>query len=134
MKHESLRKSVAALISLPLLVALLATATVAQEPPKQPDDPATAAQVERKKPRGRLPTYFAKVVNTSQREEIYEIQSRYVEQIEKLQQQLKELVAKRDAEVDGVLSTEQMAEVMKLRREREARRKSSDGSSPGRKP
>jgi hypothetical protein len=125
MKQESLRKSVAMLVVIPLLAVLLAAAAPAQEPAKQPDDPAKTTKVERKKPRGRLPTYFGKVVDSSQREEIYEIQSRYAEQIEKLQQELKELLKERDAEVDAVLSPEQMAEVVKLRREREAQRKSN---------
>ena len=125
MKQESLRKSVALLVAIPLLATLLASAAPAQVPAKQPGDPAKTTKVERKKPRGRLPTYFAKVVNTSQREEIYAIQSRYAEQIEKLQQELQELLKERDAEVDAVLSPEQMAEVLKLRRESEARRKSA---------
>jgi hypothetical protein len=125
MKLESLRKSVATLIVLPLIAAWLATATPAQEPDKKAEDPAKATKVERKKPRGRLPMYFAKVVSSAQREEIYEIQSRYAEEIEQLQQQLKDLIAKRDAEVDGVLSPEQMEEVQAMRRERAAQRKSS---------
>jgi hypothetical protein len=125
MKHESLRRPLLTLLVLPLLAAWLASSTPAQEPDKKAEDPAQAAKVERKKPRGRLPMYFAKVVSSEQREEIYEIQARYADQIEKLQEQLNELIAKRDAEVDGVLSAEQLEEVETMRRERSARLKST---------
>ncbi len=89
----------------------------------------------RKKARGRLPRYFAKVVTQQQREDIYEIQARFAARIEELQKQIDALIRQRDQEVEAVLSSEQLAEVRKLREEakkRQAarRRKSSETKQP----
>ena len=126
MKHESLRKLVLGPFSALLLATLLATTTAAQEPPKKsvtepPDKPVASEAKDRKKLRGRLPTYFGKVVSTKQREEIYEIQAKYNEQIEKLKEQLESLTSKRDSEVTEVLTDEQRAEIAKLKAARKSR-------------
>ena len=67
-----------------------------------------------KKPRGRLPAYFAAVVTTKQRETIYEIQATFNAQIEELRQQIATLEAQRNKDVDAVLSPDQMAETLTL--------------------
>lgn len=66
--------------------------------------------------------YFGKVVTQQQREDIYEIQARFAVQIEQLRKQMEELIRKRDAEVEGVLTAEQLAEVKKLKSEAKKRR------------
>ena len=53
-----------------------------------PPPAAAAENGAAKKPRGRLPAYYGKVVTDKQREQIYEIQAKFNEQIAKLQQQL----------------------------------------------
>ena len=71
-----------------------------------------------KKPRGRLPAYYGKVVTDKQREEIYEIQAKFTEQIAKLQEQLAALTVQRDTEIEKVLTDEQRAEIARLKSER----------------
>jgi len=132
MRHESLRRLVVGPITALLLATLLVTAGAAQEPPGQPGaeppgKPAVTAPKERKKPRGRLPAYFSKVVTDKQREEIYEIQAKYNEQIAKLKEQLEELSAKLDSEVEQVLNDEQRVEIAKLKSERRSRRSGAAG-------
>ena len=102
------------------------------KPAKQESKEKPAA---RKKARGRLPRYFAKVVTQKQREDIYEIQARFAARIDELQKQIDELIRQRDQEVEAVLSSDQLAEVRKLREEakkRQAarRRKSSQTKQP----
>ncbi len=92
-----------------------------REPPGNPEVTAK----ERKKPRGRLPAYFSKVVTDKQREVIYEIQAKYNDEIAKLKEQLEELSTKRDSEVEQVLTDEQRAEIAKLKSERQSRRSES---------
>ncbi len=103
-----------------------------EKPAKQESQEKPAA---RKKARGRLPRYFAKVVTQQQREDIYEIQARFAARVEELQKQIDALIRQRDQEVEAVLSSEQLAEVRKLREEakkRQAarRRKSSETKQP----
>lgn len=76
----------------------------------------------RAKPRGRLPSYYGDVVSLDQREKIYSIQSKYEVELAALREQLKALVAKRDAEVEAVLSDEQKEQVKKLAAEAKAER------------
>ncbi|MEX1098135.1 MAG: hypothetical protein WED34_18980 [Planctomycetales bacterium] len=137
--------------SLACLFPLLALVASGQEGPAEPDRQAVAqldravaqAEVEkqapakpaRKEPRGRLPNYYAKAgVNEAQREQIYGIQAKYQGQLAALQQQMRELVAKRDQEIQGVLTEEQRAELKKLedeaakqRAEAAAQRKAAAG-------
>ena len=128
MKHESWQRSVVSSLVALLLTALWTAAAPAQEaaPPGAADQPpaATAAAETNaaKKPRGRLPAYYGKVVTDKQREQIYEIQAKFTEQIVKLQEQLTALAAKRDAEIEQVLTDEQRAEITRLKNERKSRR------------
>ena len=134
MKHESLRNWVLGPLSALLLATLVATTGTAQEPPRKvvtqpPDKPAASESKDRKKLRGRLPAYYGKVVSEKQRKEVYEIQSKYNEQIEKLKEQLASLTSKRDSEVEQVLTDEQRAEVAKLKEARRSRRGSPAAES-----
>lgn len=83
----------------------------------------TTEKKERAKPRGRLPNYFAAVVDGTQRETIYSIQAKYAKQVEDLQRQLEELKTTRDQEVDAVLTPEQLEAVNAKRAEAAAKRK-----------
>ncbi len=130
MRHESLRSWGLVPFSALLLAIALATTGAAQEPPKKgaaapPAKSAASEAKDRKKLRGRLPAYFGKVVSDKQRKEIYEIQSKYNEQIGKLKEQLVSLTSTRDSEVAKVLTDEQRAEIAKLKEARRSRRGSS---------
>jgi Spy/CpxP family protein refolding chaperone len=128
MKHESKRRGVLGSVWIVLVAALLASVAAAQQPPKKPADPppASESQQEAKKLRGRLPAYYGKVVSEKQRTEIYKIQAKYNEQIEKLKKELDSLTDKRNTEVEEVLTDEQRAEVAKMKA---ARRSSSKAST-----
>ena len=73
--------------------------------------------------RQRLPAYFSKVVTAKQRQQIYVIQAGYRKQVERLQEQLSQLLRQRDQEVDLVLSPDQLQQVQTLRAAAAARRK-----------
>ena len=130
MKHESKRTLVLGSLSALLLATMLVTSIPAQPPPRESASkpsgkPAVSASKDRKKPRGRLPAYYGKVVSDEQRQEIYEIQAEYNEQIEKLKEQLASLTAKRDSEVEQILTDTQRSEITKLKQARSSRRKTS---------
>lgn len=148
MKHESLRARVWGLFSVLLVATLLAGPGASQEsgekaaPSKKekaaPSQEAAAESSsepsidlndpkERKRLRVRLPTYYGRVVTDVQRDRIYEIQATFNSQILKLKDQLETLTAKRDSEVEKVLSDEQRAKVASLWKERRAARDGSSG-------
>ena len=150
MRHESHGKTVVQFLITPMLLVLLANVAVAQEGTKEVAKKATGDSVSeqdaktsggttaekteagkkpRKKPRGRLPTYFSRVVTEKQRSEIYDIQAKYADQIAALKKQLDELAETRDTEVDKVLSDEQRAEVTKLRNARAGKKSKTSAES-----
>ncbi len=100
------------------------------QPPKK-EAPATrpTEAKKRKGPRGRLPRYYAKVVTSKQREEIYAIQARYQGEIARLQAEIDKLTEKRDEEVSAVLTDAQREEVAKRREEASKRRRKSRRAS-----
>jgi Spy/CpxP family protein refolding chaperone len=125
MKVTQLKKSLAALLVSAMLLGAVGTFVGIGE---AQDNPAAAAKDEKKpkkraKPRGRLPAYCGKVVDSKQREQIYAIQKSHAVEITKLQAQLKELLSKRNAEVAAVLTTEQQTEVAKLVADAKEKRK-----------
>jgi hypothetical protein len=61
--------------------------------------------------KGRLPAHYAKIVDDAQRQRIYQIQATYGVRIDALQAELDALVAKRDADIRGVLSPEQLRQL-----------------------
>lgn len=79
----------------------------------------------RRSPKGILPAYYGAVVAPDQRERIYAIQQNYAEQIQQLEDQLAALKAKRDKEVEAVLTPEQLAKVKALQDEAKARREAA---------
>jgi Spy/CpxP family protein refolding chaperone len=109
-------------------VLLVAGSPFAQEKadPAKPDAPAR----QRAEARGRLPNYFRQVVTPDQREKIYSIQAKYVEQIAVLEKQIADLEAKRDAEVDTILTPEQREKVKALAEEARKRREAASGDAP----
>lgn len=80
------------------------------------------------KTKGRLPPYFAQVVDAKQREQIYAIQAKYKEQIEKLEADLKAANDKLKEEVEAVLNKEQKEKLDKLRAEAKPRGKAGNAT------
>ena len=64
---------------------------------------------------GRLPRYFSSLVDDEQREEIYQIQAKYREQIAELEQQLAELEMEQLEAMEKVLTTTQRKELASMR-------------------
>ncbi|MHB8973511.1 MAG: hypothetical protein ACYC3X_28035 [Pirellulaceae bacterium] len=126
MKHESMHRGVVGSLVTLLLMSLWTAVAAAQDPPPPgaAAPPAQAAAPENgaaKKPRGRLPAYYGKVVTDKQRAEIYAIQAKFNEEIAKLQEQLTTLSTKRDTEIEKLLTDEQRAEIARFKSERKAR-------------
>lgn len=111
-----------------VLLALFVGTQIPVEPTGAQDEakPVATKKVA-KKPSGRLPNYFATVVDAAQREKVYAIQAQYNGEIKVLRDQITGLTAKRDEEVRGVLSEEQLQKVDALteaaRKRAEERRK-----------
>lgn len=83
------------------------------------------------KPKGRLPNNFTKLdLTTAQREKIYAIQASYEPKIDDLAQQIKELMAQRETDVEGVLTAAQKTKLEEIRtankEKAEARKKELD--------
>jgi Spy/CpxP family protein refolding chaperone len=105
-----------------LLAGLMVVGSpLAQEKPGEAEPPARP----RAQARGRLPNYYRQVVTPDQREKIYAVQAKYVEQIEALEKQILDLEAKRDTEVEALLSPEQKEKVKALREEARKRREAA---------
>ena len=81
-----------------------------------------------------MPAYFGKVVDQSQRQEIYQIQADYKDRIAKLQAALTELVQQRDREILMVLSADQLVELKALQKASRERSKQAakEKKSPNR--
>lgn len=85
-------------------------------------DQTSAAPKQRKKPRGRLPVFYSQVVSGDQREEIYGIQARYQPEMDALVEQLVEMRNQMQAEIQEVLTPEQLERVQQLKDEAKQRR------------
>ena len=77
----------------------------------------------KEKAKGRLPAYYASIVTPTQRDEIYALQARYAQEIDALQEQLAALTKKRDAEIESVLTDEQLQQVRQARSNASKKRK-----------
>lgn len=111
------------------IVPFLFAVALAQSDAPKADSKATAKAAdakpakERAKPRGRLPAYYNQVIDGQQREKIYAIQQQYEPKISALKAELQALQDKLDAEVDGVLTSEQREKVKSLTEAAKQKRK-----------
>lgn len=80
-----------------------------------------AAQA-RAKPKGRLPAHYAKVVDETQRAEIYKLQEGFAAKREALEKQLAALKSEEDAAIEAVLTPQQKQKLAALREEAKAAR------------
>lgn len=90
--------------------------------------PLSGQETKKAKTKGRLPPYFAQVVDAKQRAQIYAIQAKYKEQIEKLQAELKAANEKLAEEMEAVLNKEQKDKLAKLRSEAKPRGKAANAT------
>ena len=77
--------------------------------------------------KGRLPRYYAEVVDDEQREKIYAVQEPFQTQIDELEATLEQIKAERDKAIRAVLTPEQRKKIdaMKAEKSKAGRRKSS---------
>lgn len=64
---------------------------------------------------GRLPRYFAAIVDNEQRQEIYQIQANYAKEIDELEKKLEALKAKETSEIEKVLTSTQQKKLATYR-------------------
>lgn len=103
----------------------------AAEKPAETPVPEESAAKKAKGFRPRLPSYYTRVVDRKQREQIYEIQREYYPKIEDLKAQLAALIAERDEKIAGVLTPEQRKDVEKLQAEARAKRSGAKAAKEG---
>jgi TolA-binding protein len=114
--------------------AVLSQAVAFQEASSDGEKQATP---KRRAARGRLPNFYGQVgVSTSQRNSIYEIQSKYREQLEELEKQIVALREKQEQEMEAVLTPEQKKTLHELREAAEQRRaaRRAEGATQRRQP
>jgi colicin import membrane protein len=97
-----------------------APALLAQKAESKADAKAPA-KTEAKKVSRRLPNFYGDLVDGAQKEKIYAVQDKYGPQIDALAEQVKALQAKRDAEIEAVLTPEQKAKLEKARADSKAK-------------
>jgi len=108
-----------------LMAASIASAAEAES------SKAAAPAAEAKGPRGRLPAYYAEVVDEKQRAAIYSIQQEYAERIKQLRSQLEAVTKERDQKILAVLTPEQQKKVAELAEAAKAKReRQREGAAP----
>lgn len=115
------------IVSTLLSALLLGAGLSSKQSSAQDKKPATTEKKEAKeraKPRGRLPNFFSKVVTEEQKEKIYKVQAAHADKIASLSAQMKEELAKQKAEIDAILTPEQLEKVKALVAEDTAQRAS----------
>jgi len=112
------------------LVCLMA-ASIAAAAEAETSKAAAPAAAEAKGPRGRLPAYYAEVVDEKQRATIYSIQQEYAERIKQLRSQLEAVTKERDQKILAVLTPEQQKKVAELAEAAKAKReRQREGAAP----
>ena len=116
-----------------LVVAFTAVCLTAAAQEKG-ENPATnsergATSVKRETIKGRLPRYFASLVNSEQKIEIYLIQAKFRDQISKLKLELEKLESQQMQDIEAVLTTDQRQKLFDFRDS--SRKKRSSGTTKG---
>lgn len=115
------------------LACLLGT-SIALAADAESSDKAAPAAAEAKGPRGRLPAYYAEVVDEKQRQTIYAIQQEYAERIKQLRLQLDAATKERDQKIAAVLTPEQQKKVAELAEAAKAKRERQREAAPPTEP
>ncbi len=112
-----------------VLIALVVLGTsgvvVGVSPQLAGQDTKKAEKTEKapKKAKGRLPAYYADLVTGEQREKIYSIQAKHQEKIAELNAALLAATQAMNAEIESVLTPEQMDKLMAAQAEAAAKKK-----------
>lgn len=93
--------------------------------------PASGQDAAKKKFTPRLPAYYGDIVSLEQRQEIYDLQTRFAEQIAPLQAQLAELTRQRDAQIEAVLTPAQRQRLQQARDKATSKRRQAETRPPG---
>ncbi len=121
-------------LTLTLATLLIAFTTMAAWTQESGNKSTTdKAAVEEEKITGRLPNNYGKLgLSEKQRKSIYEKQSKFATEINALIRQVEELRAKRDAEVENVLTAEQKVKLKELLAEsaKKSAAKKAGGKAP----
>ena len=112
-------------------LALISGAIVA---PGYGEDAQKPAKKEREKAKGYLPPFYRDVIDGVQREKIYQIQDQYEDKINALESELKAIKAKRDGEIEALLTTEQKARMAQLMQEAKTKRDADTKAKESAKP
>lgn len=128
-------RSLSAKVLATLLLVAMTTSVVqmtawSQETTESPRAAPSREQPTRSESRGRLPNFYTRVVTPQQREQIYEIQQGYAEEIEALRAKLAAIESKMNEEIEGVLDTDQLEQVKKLQAEAAQRRQNRGRNRP----
>jgi len=105
------------------LLLAIGTTVLACNLPLLGEEGKPAEVVKPKKPHGKLPAYYAKVVTPEQREQIIKIQKEYQPKIDALQAQLKALINERNEKIEALLTPEQKKQIEEATAAARAKRK-----------
>lgn len=103
-----------------VLVAALAVSGLVNVPAYGADGEGEMKAKERAAMKGMLPVYYRDLVDPLQREAIYKIQDSYKGQLDSLAKQIKDIEAKRDAEIETLLRPDQKEKLAKMREDKAA--------------
>ena len=107
----------------------LSVAAEEKTPGQTTNSERVAETTNRERVKGRLPRYFASLVDSEQRIEIYLIQAKYRQQITELKQELAKLETKQMQDIEGVLKTDQRDKLIGFRKS--ARKKAASSNATG---
>ena len=116
--------------SLPMVVAALLAAGPVTGQEKAAAKAAPKSE-KKEKATGRLPSHYGQVVTKEQREKIYSVQAKYMEQIQKLRDQIADLEMQQQQEVEEVLTPEQRDQIAKLTADAKAKRSKKPAAVEG---
>jgi TolA-binding protein len=113
--------------------AVCLIAAAGEQAPNQTTNSERGAETaNRETVKGRLPRYFASLVDSEQRIEIYLIQAKYRQQITELKQELAKLETKQMQDIEGVLTTDQRDKLVGFRKSTRKKAGSSNATGKGR--
>lgn len=121
MKVLMTRIRMTAAVLLPTLALAWTPSLFAADKKPAAEDSKPAVKKPRAEPRGPIPSSYGKFIAPDQKDAIYQIQLKYEAQLSPLQQQVKDLMAKRDAEIEATLTPEQRAKVAAAKAEAKAK-------------
>jgi hypothetical protein len=112
-----------------LAIALISPAIVRADDTKPDTKPAAkdgTSPPKKEKEKGRLPAYYAKIVDESQKEKIYQIENEYAPKLKELTAQLKALNDEREQKIRAVLTADQQKKLDEVLADAKNRKRGGD--------